>query len=60
MISGFKLSGGNWSHYRHHPGRVSLLRLRGKEQFATPIGLSLFRINYTHVVSTPSRLRLTL
>lgn len=51
MISGFTPSGTAWSPYRHHAGRVSLLELRGKEQFNTSLGINLFRACYGHVVS---------
>jgi hypothetical protein len=50
MIRGCKLSGTVWDSHHHH-GRLSLLRLRGENQFNTPMERNLFRVNYGLVVS---------
>ncbi|KAE9377490.1 hypothetical protein N431DRAFT_398426 [Stipitochalara longipes BDJ] len=50
LISGFKLSGVAFSRYGHHSGRVTLLELRGREQFTTQLGINIFRTCYAHIV----------
>lgn len=49
--SGTTQGGGRIQDPHHHNGRMSLLRIRGENQFRTSIGRSLFRVNHIHLVN---------